>query len=185
MLDSIISERYAKALFELSLESGKLETVKRDMDLLVEVAEGSREFRHLLVNPVIRPDKKYGVLAEIFKANSDPLTLQFFRLICGKRREMHLEGIAREFIAKYKEHHNILTIEITTVSPLGDDLRNKIITLIEKRQGVTVDLVETIDPKLLGGFVVQTENKRYDSSLANSIKKLRKEFEENLYIREF
>jgi F-type H+-transporting ATPase subunit delta len=184
MLDSIISERYAKALFELSLESGRLEAVKNDMALLTEVIHASREFRHLLLNPVVRPDKKYGVLAEIFKDKAEPLTLQFFRLLCGKRREMHLEGIAREFIAKYKGHHNILTIEITTVSPLGDDLRSKIIALIEKRQGVTVDLVETIDPKLLGGFVVQTENKRYDSSLANSIRKLKKEFEENLYIRE-
>ena len=42
-----------------------------------------------------------------------------------------------------------------------------------------------IDPKLIGGFIVSTEKVRYDSSLATSIKKLKKEFEENLYIREF
>jgi F-type H+-transporting ATPase subunit delta len=48
-----------------------------------------------------------------------------------------------------------------------------------------VDLIETIDKSLIGGFIVSTGNVRYDASLTTSIKKLKKEFEENLYVREF
>ncbi len=185
MLDTIISERYAKALFELALEAGKLEQVRKDMGLLIEVIESSREFKHLLVNPVVKPEKKYGVVAEIFRGKIEEMTLKFYHLIIHKRREKYLDGIAHAFITRYKEHNNIVTIEIRTVSPLSAGMREKIISLLEERREITVDLVETIDPKLIGGFIVSTEDVRYDASLATSIKKLKKEFEENLYIREF
>ena len=58
MLDSIIAERYAKSLFELALETGKLEEVRKDMDLMVDVCLNNRDFRQMLISPVIRPDKK-------------------------------------------------------------------------------------------------------------------------------
>jgi F-type H+-transporting ATPase subunit delta len=185
MLDSIISERYARALFNLALENKKLEEVKNDMELLLDTIRSSKEFKHLLVNPVIKPDKKIGVLDAILEGKIDKITKQFYHLLASKRREKFMEGIARAFIEKYKEHKNIVTIEIRTVQRLTETMRNRIIDLLEKRRGITVDLVEILDPKLIGGFIVSTGNVRYDSSLATSIKKLKKEFEENLYVREF
>ncbi len=184
MLDSIIAERYAKSLFDLALESGKLEKVKSDMDLFLDIIRTSADFRQLLISPVIRPDKKVVVMDEIFKGQIDELTQKFYKLITSKRREKFMAGIARAFVEKYKEHHKIVTIEVRTVSTLSPALRGKVIDLIEKRQGVTVDLVEIIDPTLIGGFIVSTEKVRYDASLTTTIKKLKKEFEENLYVRE-
>jgi F-type H+-transporting ATPase subunit delta len=185
MLDSIIAERYAKALFDLAIENKKLEQVKKDMELMLDLTGTSKDFRHLLVSPVIKPAKKTGVLDTIFEGKIDEITKKFYHLLAGKRREKYLEGIARAFIEMYKEHHNIVTIEIRTVAPLSEQMRGKIIGLLEHRRGITVDLVEIIDPGLIGGFIVSTGNVRYDSSLATSIKKLKKEFKENLYVREF
>jgi F-type H+-transporting ATPase subunit delta len=185
MLDSIIAERYAKALFELALEQNKLDQVKQDMDLLLDVILGSKEFRHLLVNPVIRPDKKVSVLDALLTGKVDEMTRKFYHLIASKRREKYLEGIAKQFVEKYKAHNNIVTVEVRTVQQLSEGLRNRIVSIIENRNNVTVDLVETLDPRLIGGFIVSTGNSRYDASLATSIKKLKKEFEENLYVREF
>jgi F-type H+-transporting ATPase subunit delta len=185
MLDTIISERYARSLFELAQESDRLEKVKADMDLLLGLIHDSKDFKHLLISPVIKPDKKVGVLDEIFKDKVDELTKKFYHLLATKRREKYLEGIARAFIEKYKEFNKIVTIEIRTVSKLSETMRQQIIALLEKRRDITVELVEIIDPSLIGGFIVSTGNIRYDSSLAHSVKKLKKEFEENLYIREF
>ena len=92
--------------------------------------------------------------------------------------------VDKAFIEKYKEHNNIVTIEIRTVQPLTEGMRDKIVSILEKRRGITVELIEKIDPTLIGGFIVSTGTLRYDSSLAHSIRKLKKEFEENLYVRE-
>lgn len=184
MFDSIIAERYAKALFDLANENKKLEEVKKDMDLLLDIVRSSKEFKHLLESPVIRPDKKVVVLDALLEGKIDDITKKFYHLLAAKRREKYLQGIAREFIEKYKEFNNIVTIEIRTVEPLTEEMREKIIGLIEKRRGITLELKEILDPKLIGGFVVSTPEVRYDSSLATTIKKLKKEFEENLYVRE-
>jgi F-type H+-transporting ATPase subunit delta len=183
MLDSIIAERYAKSLFDLALENGKLEKVKSDMDLFLEIIKDSSDFRQLLISPVIRPDKKISVMDEIFKGKIDVLTQKFYQLITNKRREKFMAGIARAFVGKYKEYHKIVTIEVRTVSKMSPEMRSKIVALIEHRKGVTVDLVEIIDTSIIGGFIVSTEKVRYDASLTTSIKKLKKEFEENLYVR--
>ena len=184
MLYTIVAERYAKSLFELALESGKLEEVRKDMDLMLDVCLNNKDFRQLLISPVIRPDKKIAVMDAIFAGKIEDLTRKFYRLLSNKRRERFLEGIARQFIARYKKHHNIHIIEIRAAVPLSETLREKVIDIIETRTGGTVELIEIIDKSLIGGFIVSDEGRRYDASLTRTIKKLKKEFEENLYIRE-
>jgi F-type H+-transporting ATPase subunit delta len=184
MLDSIIAERYAKSLFELSLETGKLEQVRKDMDLMTDVCLNNRDFRLMLKSPVIRPDKKIAVMDAIFSGKIEELTQKFYELLSHKRREKYFESIARQFIAKYKKYHNILVLEIRSAMPLNKELRDKIVAIIETRTKGTVELIEIIDKDLIGGFIVSDEGRRYDASLTTTIKKLKKEFEENLYIRE-
>jgi F-type H+-transporting ATPase subunit delta len=184
MLDSIIEERYAKSLFELALETGKLEQVRKDMDLMIDVCVNSRDFRHMLLNPVIRPEKKIMVLDAVFSGKIEELSRQFYHLLSRKRREKFLEWIARQFVAKYKKYHNIHVIEIRSAAPLNEELRERVIDIIETRTKGTVELTEIIDKNMIGGFIVSDEGRRYDASLTTTIKKLKKEFEENLYIRE-
>jgi len=184
MLDSIIAERYAKSLFELALETGKLEQVRKDMDLIIDVCLNNRDFRQMLISPVIRPDKKIAVMDEVFSGKIEDLSKQFYHLLSQKRREKYMEGIAKQFIAKYKKYHNIFVIEIRSAAPLNKELREKIVAIIETRTKGTVELVEIIDTSMIGGFIVSDEGRRYDASLTTTIKKLKKEFEENLYIRE-
>ena len=46
--------------------------------------------------------------------------------------------------------------------------------------------IETVlDPKLLGGFVLEFDNKRYDASALHKLNQLKSEFSKNLYIKEF
>ena len=184
MLYTIVAERYAKSLFELALKTGKLEQVRKDMDLMLDVCLNNRDFRQMLISPVIRPDKKIAVMDAIFTGKIEDLTSQFYHLLSNKRREKFLEGIAKQFIVKYKKHHNIHVIEIRSAVPLNSELKDKIVEIMRERKKGTVELIEVIDKNMIGGFIVSDEEKRYDASLTTMIKKLKKEFEVNLYIRE-
>jgi F-type H+-transporting ATPase subunit delta len=48
-----------------------------------------------------------------------------------------------------------------------------------------VELVEEIDPELIGGFVLRIGDKQIDTSVKNEIVKLKQGFKENLYVEEF
>lgn len=185
MQESILAQRYAKALFELALEEHKLEEVRKDMGVLLEVTSTSKDFLVMLRSPVIRPDRKSAILLAIFEKEVHAMTLGFFRLLTLNRRERHLDIIAREFISLYKEHHHIITLEIRTARAISAGLHDRIIKRFEKFTGGTIELIEVVDDKLIGGYIVNWENNQYDASLLRKMNLLKKEFEKNPYIRAF
>lgn len=184
MLESLLAQRYAKALFELSLELKKLDEVRQDMDILLEVSKISLDFRHMLRSPVIRADKKAAILRSMFKDKVSEITIKFLDLMAHNRREQFLDEVALQFIELYKEHKNITTVHLKTAVSISKELREEILKRLSKSTGGSIDLVETIDEELIGGFVVNIEDRQYDASLLRQITRLKKEFEKNLYIRD-
>jgi F-type H+-transporting ATPase subunit delta len=44
---------------------------------------------------------------------------------------------------------------------------------------------QRVNPELIGGFVLEFDQKRYDASVANKLDVLRNNFTKNFYIKEF
>jgi len=185
MKDTIIANRYARALFDLALEKDMLETVKGDMELLISTVRQSRDLKRMLKSPVIRTDRKIAIIRELFGKRMDEISLRYIEIITRNGRETFLEGIAAEFITLYRKHMNIIAASLTTAVRVDDDIRNRIVNLLEKETGATIELSEKVDHELIGGFILTFGDKQYDASLKRQIKRLRKEFDINLYIRGF
>ncbi len=180
-----IANRYARALFDLSLELNNLEKVRKDIDLIHNVCLASKDFTVMLRSPVIRADKKSLVIDEIFRKKIEEVTLNFLLIITRNKREILIPEIAIQFIEIYKVHHNIITVNITTAVQLDEGIKTKILTLLEKRANAKIELNEKLDEELIGGFVLSYEDKQYDASILRQIKNLRREFDINLYIKGF
>ncbi|NLN73339.1 MAG: F0F1 ATP synthase subunit delta, partial [Bacteroidales bacterium] len=58
MRQNKVRRRYAKALFDLSLEMKRVEEVYKDMQYIMDLSLEVPEFRILMKSPIIRPDKK-------------------------------------------------------------------------------------------------------------------------------
>ena len=183
MQSTLLAQRYAKALFGLSQEMNQLEEVKRDMEMMLETLQESKEFKQFLVSPVIQADKKASVLNVMFKGKVAELTLKFFELLARNRREDNLKWIALEFIELYKKFKNITTVKLKTAVGVSEKVKIDILEKLSRYTGGTIDLIEEVDEKLIGGFVVSIEDTQYDASLLRVFNQLRKDFEENLYIR--
>lgn len=183
MAEAKLGRRYAKSLFDLAMEQGKLEVIYNDMVLIDKVCKENRALVLLLQNPIIFPDKKRSILKEIFSSKVEKLTIQFLEIIVKKRRENHLVSITTEYIASYMQYKGIEKAIVTSAIGLDDKLRAEIIALVKKSHQKEVELVEKIDKKLLGGFILQVGDKQYDASISRSLKKLSREFINNPYIR--
>jgi F-type H+-transporting ATPase subunit delta len=68
---------------------------------------------------------------------------------------------------------------------LDDTSRKRLTGMLEKMTNHDIELIEEVKAELLGGFVLTVKDVQYDISVANRIKKLKKEFDENLYIKGF
>jgi len=46
-----------------------------------------------------------------------------------------------------------------------------------------VELIEKIDNKLIGGFILRMDDKQYDASISSELRKLTQAFSSNPYVR--
>lgn len=185
MYNSLIAQRYAKAIFDLALELNVVEEVKADMELIHSVCVSNKDFALMLKSPVIRPEKKIKVIEAVFGKKVSKLSLRYMLIIIRKRREMFIPLIADEFIYIYKKFKNIFTIHFASASALNDELRKKVIALLEKQTQGSIELHEEIKKELIGGFVFTYDNYKYDASIAYQLKKIKKAAAEvNFYVRE-
>lgn len=185
MENSKINTRYAKALLDLALERGSSEAVYRDMLQVSQLCITNRDLMLMLASPVIRPDKKQNVVKEIFKNNTDALTLSFILLIIKKRREVKLGEIAAQYIEQYKEFKGIKTACMITSDLVSEDLKLTVTNLLQQQTGHQIELHTSVNAGLLGGFIVQIDDKQIDNSLKNKIQKLQKEYNINIYDKGF
>jgi len=178
-----VAFRYAKSLIELAQEQGKLEKVKEDVDGFLE-ALNNRDFELLLKSPIVKEEKKSSIFKIIFSEKMDELTLRFFDIVLRKHRSDVLPDIAREFVHQYKIIKHITDVKVTTAVPLSEQSIEAIRSKIEQSK-VTEENIEIqteVDPSLIGGFVLEFEDKLYDASVVHKLALLKDEFDDNLYI---
>lgn len=177
--------RYAKSLMSLAIEQKSLEEAFADMKLIDDTCDQNRELQIVLKSPVIKADKKQAVMNAVFKDKLSPITAGFVKLIIAHRRENILHEIADSFVRQYKAHKNIGVAEIITSSPLKADAKAKILAELKKQEGREMEIVEKVDPSLIGGLIVRVGDKQYDGSISRKISDLKKEFSKNPYIPAF
>ena len=66
-----------------------------------------------------------------------------------------------------------LTVELTTAYELSDDDAAAIVKKIEQSSGRTVEATRAVDPKLIGGIVLQVGSHRLDASVRGRLTRLR------------
>jgi F-type H+-transporting ATPase subunit delta len=79
MRQTKVAQRYAKALFDLALETGKVAEVMSDLDTITNVNHS--ELNTFFLSPVITGDKKNSVFDAVFASHIQPLTSSFFKLV--------------------------------------------------------------------------------------------------------
>ena len=174
MNESRISVRYAKALFEAAIDRELLEQTEVDMTLILE-SSSLTEFRQLTDNPTIPPSKKMAIFSETFRKHVNQLTLDLAGLVFKNRREEYLAAIARNFITMSKKHLGtkevILTTAYTTDRKTSELIRNE----VARTLNTNIDMKEKVDPSIIGGFVIRVEDRLFDASVREKLRKIKRE----------
>ncbi|MET3978771.1 F-type H+-transporting ATPase subunit delta [Mucilaginibacter sp. UYP25] len=176
MSEITVALRYAKALIDLAGEQKALEEVKTDMELFLGTVKSSPELGAVLANPIISHSKKVHILADVFGSKVNKVTIAFLNIMINKGRGEVLYTTAQEFIGLYDVKNQITNAKVTTASPLSAENKQKMLDDVQKAIGGTVKLTDKVDPSLIGGFVLTVGDRQVDTSIASSLKRMKKEF---------
>lgn len=185
MRQTKVAQRYAKALFDLALETGKVEEIKNDLDTINGVKHP--ELQILLVSPVITGEKKTSVFDAVFASHIQPLTTSFFKLVFTKGRSVAIKEIVSAFMNMYRIHKGIQVVELTTAIPLSEETRNSVKAILQQNVMLlnkTIELNEHVDASLIGGMVVQVDDKLFDASIRHDLQFIKRQFVKNMYVQE-
>ena len=164
--------RYAKSLFDLSIEKSIIDRVYQDTQL-IHTALKEKDLNLLIHSPIVKADKKISIFKEIFSSHIDSLTLSFINLLATKRREGILKEILVAYQGLYNQHKNIAKAVVITASGLDDTLRKKVYEQIKKSTNSEIELVEEVNKDIIGGFILKMGTNQYDSSVLRSLRNLK------------
>jgi F-type H+-transporting ATPase subunit delta len=118
----------------------------------------------------VRADALASVLGE-----TDELVRNFILLVVEKGRSDELDEILDELDALVAAEEGILDVQLTTAVELSDDEATKILGQIEQVSGRRLRASRTVEPALIGGFVLQAGPYRADASVRGRLERLRRE----------
>jgi F-type H+-transporting ATPase subunit delta len=171
---AVAHRMYARSLFQAARDAGRLEAVHEQLGDFAAAVHDVPELRGLLENPELDAQQKAAVLGDIL-GDADELVRNFVLLTAEKGRAGEIEGIYEELDALVAAEQRRLTVELTTAYELSEEEASSIVEKIEQSSGRTVEATRTVDPRLIGGIVLQIGSHRLDASVTGRLDRLRHE----------
>jgi F-type H+-transporting ATPase subunit delta len=168
-----VARRYAKALFELGVDSGTLSTVVTDVAKIADAYAESAELRATLDNPLVAHGAKRAILIDLADRASVSTVVKNTLLLLGDRRRLHvLPSIAQLLKEMSDAREGTLRAEVTTAARLPDEYYARLAKQLEKMTGKRVAIDRREDPALIAGVVTRIGDMVIDGSLRTRLGEL-------------
>jgi F-type H+-transporting ATPase subunit delta len=168
-----IAQVYARSLFEVAKEQGKLDVVREQLGQIADALDGTRELTLFFFSPYFSTEEKKDGLDRAIEG-AEPIVRNFLELLVEKHRMPALFRIRREFDALWQEENKLLPVTITSAVDLDEQTVRSIGDAIGQQTGRRVELTTKVDPDVLGGLVVRVGNSILDASIRNRLENLRR-----------
>lgn len=171
MQNSKLASRYSKSLLDLSIDKGVVEIIYNDIVNISDVLSNSAELKMLMRSPIIEKSKKSAILSIVFPS-LHKLTQQFIGLLLENNRENELYMITKEFRRLYGLFKGAQEVSVISANTLDKALVEKIIKLTSEYTQSKIVLKESVNPQLIGGFLLRIGDLQYDATVLTKIRKL-------------
>jgi F-type H+-transporting ATPase subunit delta len=169
-----VGARYAKALFDLALETEALPAVEADVAALRAALQESGDLRRFLASPIFPAETKASVLSAIAaKAELGSIAVKFLGVLGANRRAAALPGALAGFERLAAAHRGVVAAEVTSAVKLSAAQSKAIKASLAKALGKEPEITAHVDPTILGGLKVKVGSRLFDASLRSKLDSLK------------
>jgi F-type H+-transporting ATPase subunit delta len=185
MLIKKVNRRYAKALLDFAMDANLVDQIHEDVVKIKGIIADSPELKSVLKSPVIMPKQKEGVVDKVFTGHLSEPAINFLKVVIRRGREGVLEETMFSFIEQYRELKGIRVATVTSAVALSDEQMKDIQERLVKRSKLRVDMVQVVDPSVMGGVKVQMGDLMFDATVSKQLESLKRSLEENIFVPKF
>ncbi len=167
-----IASVYARSILELAQDQGVTDSLLAEFEEVAGALATNPELADFFSSPLVDSTERGASLEKIFRGKASDLLVDSLQVINRKGR---LEMLATIVIALRQERQALrgeIEVEVATAVPLSDALRARLQTAVDQFSGKKSQLVEVVDPELLGGMVLRLGDQKIDSSVARELEKM-------------
>jgi len=169
-----IAAVYARSLFEVAKEQGKLDVVREQLGAFTDALNETRELQVFFFSPYFSTQEKEDGLDRAV-SDADPVVLNFLKLLIQKHRTPAIFRIRANYDRMWEEENKLLPVQITSAVELDREIVEQLGDRISEQTGRRVELSALVEPDILGGIVVQVGNSVLDASVRNRLEQLRRQ----------
>src|SRR6185369_5959471 len=163
---------YAKGILELAEAQGESAALLGEIADLAGLVAADPALAQFFSSPLIEEETRRPVLEKVFRGHASDLLVDTLQVINRKGRLGILPAIAEAYRQEYRALHGLVDARVRTAVPLTAELRERLRATVAHFTGKQPDLIEKVDPALIGGMIVEVEGKKIDSSVAHRLKQV-------------
>lgn len=164
-----LAKVYSKAMLGLALKDGSGESLGEELNDLADYIDRDSGFEHFLSSPTIDPSKRDRLIEKLFRGKYSDLCVDSLQVLNRKERLGLIRAVAHTFHLLHEEQQGRIEVYIITATALTDELRSKLVGVLNKHTGKETDLIESVDESLIGGMVVRIGDEKFDMSVATKL----------------
>jgi F-type H+-transporting ATPase subunit delta len=170
----IIAKRYAKALFHLAKQEGKIEQYGEELTGLVQIFESTPELADAIQSPLYPEAARKSIFVSIAASvGLTPIMKSLVNLLIEKNRVTNLGEISEYYRGLIDEHANVARAKVSAAVPLSDTVVQEIASTLEKMTGKKIVVEFQQDPELIGGVVARIGDLVLDGSVRTQLFNIR------------
>lgn len=152
----------------------QLQVKREDVERAQEIYFLTPMLQKALLDPTIPLEKKYSVIEKVFTGSKLPKTMiDFVKMMCKLRNVGDMKDIFDAYYSYWDAQNHILHAEfVSAKEPKDEEIERAIKLLQNKYPNEKIEMTQSIDESLLGGFVIKTHNKEYDRSFEGRLRQL-------------
>ena len=174
------SERYSRALFEVSKEAGELEKNEADIKKFQSLHDNSLELKNFVENPTNNIKTQNTILNLLSEKLDFSKNLKnFFLLLIKKRRIFFVRKIVDIFLKLCSKKRGEIKASLISSKELTTFELENINKELSLSMGSAIKFDYKVDKDLIGGLKLQLGSFMIDTSIKNKLKKYEQKMLEN------
>ena len=168
-----VANNYAQALYSLAKDEGFETQILEEMSVLQQAFTEEPGFLRLLSAPNISKQERCKILDDSFRGRVNPYLLNFMKILTEKGYARQFVDCCKSYREQYNDDNGIVTVNAVSAVTLSQEQKDKLSEKLRQITGKKIELLNRVDPEVLGGIRLDYDGKRVDGTVQNRLNSVR------------
>jgi len=164
-----LAKVYSNAMLALAQASNEEDALLADLVDLVALLDRTPTLGDFFSDPTVDSHDREKSIERIFRGKASDLMINALQILNRKERLSLLGTIVEQYRLALQTERGRVEVYVRTAVPMPEELKSTLAATASSQTGKSAQIVETVDPTIIGGLVLQIGDMKYDMSVASKL----------------